>query len=302
MTNPQSTDAARSIRSCPLCGSGRNRFFEHLEHPTMTMDYRICQDCGFVFQSYIWQDSELVEYYSSQYRVQMEQSDSPTERVRAIENARARLLTRKLIASGVVPHRHLDIGCSTGAFLLECNRKFGCLGTGVEPGNSYRSFAQERGLEVLPSLEELVVAPEDRYDLVSLIHVMEHLPDPVGTLTDLRETTLAPDGLLLVEVPNLYAHDSLEPAHISAFSPHTLEQALKKAGYYIHQLWLHGQPRSNVLQLYITALAKPSRKTITHILPEELVVFRRKISLIQRRVLQKLMPRQTWLPYPPLEE
>ena len=71
----------------------------------MPMEYRICSDCSYVFQAHAWEEEELQAYYSEQYRVQMEQSDRPTDRVRAIENARARLLTEKLAASGVVPNR-----------------------------------------------------------------------------------------------------------------------------------------------------------------------------------------------------
>ncbi len=91
---------------------------------------------------------------------------------------------------------------------------------------------------------------------------MEHLADPVTTLVRVRETLLAQNGWLLVEVPNLYAHDSLEPAHVSAFSPHTLEQLLLKTGYRVMRTWMHGQPRSEILQLYITMLA--ARQTCIH--------------------------------------
>ncbi len=302
MTHTSPSTPPDTIRRCPLCGSSQSRHFEHLKHPVMPMEYRICSDCSYVFQAHAWEEEKLQAYYSEQYRVQMEQSDRPTDRVRAIENARARLLTEKLAASGVVPNRHLDIGCSTGAFLLECSNKFGCQPTGVEPGNSYRQFAQERGLEVVPSIDAIAVDTPDRFDLVSLIHVVEHLADPVTTLVRVRETLLAQNGWLLVEVPNLYAHDSLEPAHVSAFSPHTLEQLLLKTGYRVMRTWMHGQPRSEILQLYITMLAKPVKPASTQVQAEQLVQFRRKICLFQRRVLQRLMPSRAWLPYPPLDE
>jgi 2-polyprenyl-3-methyl-5-hydroxy-6-metoxy-1,4-benzoquinol methylase len=34
----------------------------------------------------------------------------------------------------------------------------------------------------------------ERFDLISLIHVLEHLPDPVSSLAQLRERWLTPDG------------------------------------------------------------------------------------------------------------
>jgi len=79
-------------------------------------------------------------------------------------------------------------------------------------------------LTVYPSLDDLGQADGGRFDLVSMAHVLEHIPNPVEYLSDLRERYLTPDGWLLIEVPNLYAHDSFEIAHSIAFSSHTLRE------------------------------------------------------------------------------
>ena len=91
------------------------------------------------------------------------------------------------------------------------------------------------GLTVYASLEELEKAGEKHFDLISMSHVLEHLPDPVGYLVHLRETLLDPQGWLLLEVPNLYAHDSFEVAHLVSYSAHTLLQTLEKAGFEVSQ-------------------------------------------------------------------
>jgi SAM-dependent methyltransferase len=83
-------------------------------------------------------------------------------------------------------------------------------------------------------------APAERFDLVTMIHVLEHLRDPVGELEHVR-SLLAPSGSLLVEVPN--AEDALlslfggfyRPLcpgdHVSFFDKPSLERVLRCAGF-----------------------------------------------------------------------
>ncbi len=70
--------------------------------------------------------------------------------------------------------------------------------------------------------------------LISMFHVLEHLPDPVGYLSALRQKFLEPDGWLLIEVPNLYAHDCFEVAHLNGLkiTAHTMELSVIKPHVY----------------------------------------------------------------------
>jgi hypothetical protein len=133
-----------------------------------------------------------------------------------------------------------------------------------------------------------------------MIHVLEHLPDPVATLRSLRQERLAPTGWLLVEVPNLYAHDCFEVAHLSSFSAHTLRQMLQKSGYSLVTLQQHGRPRSRVLPLYLTALARPVAEP-EHagiVKPENEVVVKRRMGMLRRRFWERVAPGLAWLPLP----
>ncbi len=96
-----------------------------------------------------------------------------------------------------------------------------------------------------------------RFDLISLAHVLEHIANPVQYLAGLRQNWLTEEGSLLVEVPNLYCHDSFEVAHLVAYSPHSLTQTLQQAGFEIVVFVQHGRPRSSILPLYLTVLARP---------------------------------------------
>jgi hypothetical protein len=127
-----------------------------------------------------------------------------------------------------------------------------------------------------------------------MAHVLEHLPDPVGYLISLREQYLLPQGWLLIEVPNLYCHDSFEIAHLASYSMHTLCQTLLRSGFEIFKHQSHGRPRSELLGLYLTVLAKPGVQ-VDVISPEKMVAQKRQLGMLRRRVLQKLFPKQAWI-------
>jgi SAM-dependent methyltransferase len=168
---------------------------------------------------------------------------------------------------------------------------------GIEPGEAHRTHARKEGLTVYASLAELEEHETGRFDLISMSHVLEHLPDAVGYLDHLREKLLNPDGWLLVEVPNLFAHDSFETAHLVAYSPHTLQQTLEKAGFAIICLEAHGRPRSDLLPLYITLLARPGSGAprLSRLVPEKHVALKRRIGMLRRRILARLFPQRAWL-------
>jgi hypothetical protein len=176
-------------------------------------------------------------------------------------------------------------------------RTYGCQAVGVEPGDAYREYAAGRGLAVYPSLDELQEAGEGRFDLISLAHVLEHIANPVQYLAGLRQNWLAEQGSLLVEVPNLYCHDSFEVAHLVAYSPHSLAQTLQEAGFEIVISVQHGRPRSSILPLYLMVLARPgSRSAAGEITAEHWVAAKRRYGLLHRRLLTRLAPGRAWLP------
>ena len=133
------------------------------------------------------------------------------------------------------------------------------------------------------------------------MHVLEHLPNPVEYLQALRTKFLEPTGWLLLEVPNLFAHDSFEFAHLVSFSAHTLTQVVKKAGFRIVQLRLHGLPRSRLIPLYITLLAQPNGSTSSETEPDRMVRLQRQIGFFRRRLAERISPRHAWIPINEIE-
>jgi len=285
------------VQICTLCGSPENARFDQREFHGHQVINLICRNCGLVFQSPRMTMAELDQFYQAEYRSMYQGDEGPS--LKDINVQMARTISLVSFVDGHINHLndHLDIGSSTGELLLGFQKAFGTQPFGVEPGGSYRRYAQDQGMEVFPSLDALQQANGSRFDLITMAHVMEHLPDPVAYLIDLREEYLAPGGWLLLEVPNLYAHDSFEVAHLFAFSAHTLKQLVQRAGFEVVALKKHGLPRSLVLPLYITLLARPtSVEKQGPIRLERGVTLKRRLGMFRRRVLSRLFPKRAWIP------
>jgi 2-polyprenyl-3-methyl-5-hydroxy-6-metoxy-1,4-benzoquinol methylase len=288
------------VAHCPLCGAHERRLFDRRTFRGQSVTNQVCARCGFVFQSPRMSAVQLDLFYEEEYRQLYQGAEGPSRKDMLTQAGRAESLLAFLPDDLALPARLLDIGSSAGMLIRRFQERFGTQVIGVEPGNAYRAYAQGLGFTVYPSLESLQDAGESPFDMICMAHVLEHLPDPAGYLTDLRSRHLTPGGRLLVEVPNLYAHNSFEVAHLAAYSPHTLEQMLKKAGYEVLRLRQHGQPRSVALPLYLTLLARPLARPPDDYQPaaERAVALKRRWGLGKRRVIERLLPDLAWLATP----
>jgi SAM-dependent methyltransferase len=126
----------------------------------------------------------------------------------------------------------LDIGCGNGSFLSAWSRLIpGWSLCGTEVGEKYKAQ-----IESIPGVERLftgdIAGIAGSFDVISLIHVLEHIPHPVAFLERLRNK-LKPDGLLFVEVPDCRQNCFmlLVADHCSHFSPNLLAGVVKAAGF-----------------------------------------------------------------------
>jgi len=122
----------------------------------------------------------------------------------------------------------LDFGCGKGRFLGLAKRK-GWEVMGVETSMSRASFARRSyGLTVSSDYYEAGLIAEKPFDVITLFHVLEHLPDPKVLVGALIEDNLSPNGRVVIEVPNYrslqarlagnkWVHLDI-PRHISHFS------------------------------------------------------------------------------------
>ena len=283
----------------PLCGNSEAKILSEMDSFGFKVRYYLCQTCGFVFQNPGESAAADPAFYAETYRKLYQSTDEPTAKDLRQQRLRAEYQLHLLQNHGVCRlWRTLDIGASSGTLLQTLHEAYGGEMIGVEPGNAYRKLAEAKGFKLYTSIEDLQANETARFDLVTMMHVLEHLEDPLGTLRDIRVNLLEDSGFLLVEVPNFYAHESYELAHLSCFTEHTLGEMLKQAGYEIMHTRKHGYPRSETLDLYLTVLARPESKLDENIAiaPEQYVALKRALGTLKRNSLTKLMPDKTWLP------
>jgi len=283
------------VNSCPLCTSDTSTVFDQRRFRGQPVTNVICNHCGLVYQTPRLTTAESLTFYEAEYRLLYQGQEGPNPKDLAVQAARAKITLGFIGRQIKSCTRVLDIGCSTGILLVKLKEHYQAQAIGIEPGNTYRQYAQSTGLEVYPSLEEFQNTGVPRFDLISMMHVLEHLPNPKEYLVELRKKQLTANGWLLLEVPNLYAHDCFEVAHLISFSPHTLLQVVQQAGYRVVQLRAHGLPRSRLIPLYLTLLAQPDDHTAVDIKPDHLVRFRRQVGMLYRRAVTRLFPGQGWI-------
>ncbi|WP_350286741.1 class I SAM-dependent methyltransferase [uncultured Croceitalea sp.] len=97
----------------------------------------------------------------------------------------------------------LDVGAGTGDFLLAA-KKANWNVSGVEPNKTAQKRASEKGI----SLEErLDVFSGEKFEVITLWHVLEHLPD-LEEQIKLVNSLLEDEGTLIVAVPNFKSYDA----------------------------------------------------------------------------------------------
>ena len=248
------------IKKCLCCGRKQFSTFERTWHLGLELQYQVCRYCGLVFMSPRFNESDLSSFYKAEYRALYCGDIEPTTTDIEEQKARAKHLAQIVKSHVGRVNSHLDIGCSTGELLLAIKSIYPKVRVaGIEPSNAHRTWCSTKGLLAYNSLEVMLRKEQRRFQLVSLSHVLEHLPEPVSYLSKLRSDVIAPNGFLLIEAPNLLGHVSFEIAHLVCFYEKTLRDILRLAGYKLIFLKVHGIPRKHDArsQRYLTAIATP---------------------------------------------
>lgn len=137
--------------------------------------------------------------------------------------------------------RLLDFGTGMGHF-LEMIEPYVDRAIGSEINRKRVAFVRENlGFDVHEGTGSLLSTfGPDSFNVVTMYHTLEHLPNPVEQLKKVR-SLLKQDGLLVVEVPNhddwllsaskAYADFYYQEAHAYYFTPDTLMDLLMRAGF-----------------------------------------------------------------------
>lgn len=148
--------------------------------------------------------NDETDFYGKQYWLshQQQKLGYPDIYVRSRNDLKERNLhwLRTLLKYSLPPAKVLELGCSHGSFVALMTQA-GYEATGVEMSPWVVEFGQktfEVPIHVGP-IENLDFPPQSS-DVIVLMDVLEHLPDPVATMSRCMEL-LKPDGFLLIQTP-----------------------------------------------------------------------------------------------------
>ena len=283
-------------RPCPLCGGSRGRvLFERGRytgldalHAEISTDLygafgRIlrCRDCSFVFRGTEVGPEEVLKAYKDMADVgYLEEADC-----RSI-NAHLSLLTVK---RHVREGRLLDVGCSSGFLLNAARLDFEPVG--VEPSRWATELCLRRmGLPVAAETLAEASFPDNHFDVVTMVDVLEHALDPVPLVRE-AVRVLKPGGLFYVVTPDIGSFSArllgrywwgLRPAHFSYFSEGTLRKLLVGAGCRVREVRSYGRLFTygywlSRLRRYPGWVYRPIRRVI------EALSWREKVAYINTR-------------------
>ncbi|HSM51563.1 MAG TPA: class I SAM-dependent methyltransferase [Thermoanaerobaculia bacterium] len=225
-----------AVPPCPVCG-------QTLAVPRFAMSDRdlrvvLCTECGHGRLDPCPTREEIRELYPAHYYAgEDDRKFEPLVEgiLRWVAARHAAFWARGLPRGG----RVLDVGCGRGV-LLGSFLDRGIEAHGLEIGpDAVRGIDPRVGVRFADRLEDASF-PEAHFDQILLWHVLEHLPDPRGTLCECRRI-LRPGGRIVIALPNLascqarwagpaWFHLDL-PRHLQHFPVHALERLLGECGF-----------------------------------------------------------------------
>jgi SAM-dependent methyltransferase len=239
---------------CPICSSddGRTVYRETVAaQPTLTaagpmhdpehVHYRIreCLGCGLRYSSPIFDETGVRDLYTHASDTNVRQGEE--------RNVKS---TFELYYDLIRPHlsrrdRVLDIGCDVG-ILLDIARRDGFREVfGIEPNPVSAAQAEAiPGSSISREFYEAAAYPSEHFDLITLIHVVDHLVDVNGFLARVREH-LRRGGIVLAVVHNVESllarllGERFPPYNIYHhyfFSKRTLRLLFERAGFEVMEV------------------------------------------------------------------
>ncbi len=238
------------VSNCPVCkGTSFKHFLTSRDFTYSQEEFNIqvCADCGLLATNPRPDQNSIGEYYKS------EQYISHTRKPNSVIDfiyLKARTYTlrwkHKVIASKKNGVGHLlDYGCGTGEFMAYMSAKNWKV-SGVEPSDKARDKAQELTNNLNAVIDEDVKHfLGEKFDVITMWHVLEHVPQPDALLTQLK-SMLKRNGLLIIAVPNNESYDAGYynqhwagydvPRHFWHFTKSTILQLFSSRGLYVDEI------------------------------------------------------------------
>jgi SAM-dependent methyltransferase len=225
------------ISACPICNGTQFKSIMVCKDHTVsheTFSLMECNKCLFTFTNPRPAIDQLENYYlSDNYISHTNKATGLIDKIYL--QARKYTLRKKLKLLNNISNekRVLDYGCGTGAFLNYCKNNGWAIG-GIEPATKARTQAiQLTQADIVPSISEI----KGTYGVITLWHVLEHIPDFKEKLTQIKQL-LSTEGKLVIAVPNLKSYDAHHykeywaaydvPRHLWHFSQTDMQSVLEQ--------------------------------------------------------------------------
>lgn len=228
-------------RACLVCGG----FSHALRIPSMN-GYAIvrCQHCGLIFADPLPDAAELERHYAHYAPEAVENGTHSAKLVRDLLLTEAQRIGHDGTFGDL-----LDVGCGYG-FFLQAMQGLCSTVTGIELSAGEAAYARQKlGLNVRQGTLAEAQFPDSCFDTVTMWEVIEHLPDPLGYLQEIRRI-LKPGGLLVISTPNACCltakvtgnHWRLwaPPEHLYYFCMSSLKRSCLKVGFRIQSAFTLG--------------------------------------------------------------
>lgn len=228
----------KQIKKSPISGSQLKPYISCVDYTVSRETFSILEDAetGLLVTSPRPEDDALGNYYESEaYISHTDAKTSITDKI--YQTVKHFAINKKLdlVQSFETEGKNLlDVGCGTGDFLAICN-KDGWTTLGVEPNSKARTIARNKsGSTVLGSITEI---QDQTFDVITLWHVLEHIPN-LDKYTKMLRSLLKPNGILIIAVPNHKSYDARYykeywaaydvPRHLWHFSQNAIVKLFEK--------------------------------------------------------------------------
>lgn len=220
-------------RNCSLCNDNDAQLVKKEDRWNVVQ----CKRCGFVYVNPRPDEAYLKEHYQNYLPHDQHQIDGWERMMSGVFSTSLNIIDRAYPSRG----RLLDIGCSHG-FFLKMAEDSGWRASGIDLAKEAVAHATSKGLDVSVATLFEKKYEDEEFDVVTMLYVLEHLPEPMRYLNEIQRI-LKPGGILLARVPHttpivktlslLRIPNALydAPSHLSDFSPITISKMLKKAGF-----------------------------------------------------------------------
>ena len=241
------------MTTCPLCSQTDSRDFPiFYEFHQKQFQAKQCAHCSFVFLDPRLTPEELKLLYSDEYFLH-DGADFGAHSPSDYESAAIKGSVKFPEILGWIQRykpsgEFFEIGCGMGYF-LEFARRNGYTVSGIEYAELGVKTCQTKfGLTVQRgSFEDLPIQP-DRYDVMFMGDVLEHLVQPLDMLRKVH-SMLRPTGVFAAEVPSMFnsltgrwaiagmrvlktrKKIGMPPYHVNEFTPKTLRSMIERAGF-----------------------------------------------------------------------